>query len=126
MVQPDANTSCNLQTVPVYSDNRGRGQYVKLYQFIDPQMCRGLICIAPNTAVCSAFTQRLFVRTFGGYVVYRDTATDQIYLGVHRKRMVSRFRRLIREKGIDFSVCERLPDTFVRGGSRGGKLDWVT
>jgi hypothetical protein len=98
---------------------------MEFFQFKDPEMGRGLICVAPNSAACSVFDERTFVKTFGGYCLYTDTKTDQIYIGVHRKRLVSRFRRMMREGGIDFQVRLHLPATFKQGSSKGRTLDWV-
>src|SRR5258706_329043 len=86
-----------------------------LFQFADPLMGRGLICIAPNHAVCSVFDQTSFVRTFGGYCLYTDSATGQIFIGVRRKREASRFRRLMREGGVTFSLRQELPASLKRG-----------
>lgn len=96
------------------------------FQFTDPASDRpALVCIGPNTAVCSIFDERSFVRTFGRYCVYRDTASGQIYLGVWGTRLASKFRRLMREGGIDLQVQTRMPATFVSGGLPGnGSENW--
>jgi hypothetical protein len=88
------------------------------FEFADPSMAGGLICVAPAHSVRSVFDERTFVRTFGGYCLYTDTSTDQIYIGVHGKRMAARFRRLMREGGVEFRLRSELPTSFSPGAKK--------
>ena len=44
---------------------------------------------------------------FGGWVRLRDAVTGKHYLGVWGRRNASRFRRLLRERGAEFSIIRR-------------------
>lgn len=99
---------------------------VDFFQFLDPESrWQTLVCVGPNIAVCAIYDELSFVRTFGRYCIYRDTATDQIYLGVWGTRLASRFRRLMREGEIEFQLRKMMPPTLEPGGCYGsGNGNW--
>ena len=45
-----------------------------------------------------------FGSLFGGYILSRDSRSEQEYLGVWGARKASRFRSLLRERGASFSI----------------------
>lgn len=47
---------------------------------------------------------REFETLFGGYITFQPTEEVGESLGVWGKRNVSRFRRILRERGVDFAI----------------------
>jgi hypothetical protein len=60
---------------------------------------------------------------FGGYVLSADSS-DEEYLGVWSRRMCSRFRRLLRERGAQFETCKEPPKLRLKvTAARRGNVD---
>src|SRR5579871_647531 len=97
---------------------------VNFYQFHDDEMRPGLICVGPTKVVCPILSAKDFVRHFHGYCLYTDLETGEHFIGVSRVRSASRFRRLMREAGVEFTLCEYLPASFKPGGPKGRATPW--
>ena len=69
---------------------------------------RRVVCIGPKDAIEGALPLDTLTANFGGHILYEDSDGDR-YLGVWGARNASRFRRMLAERGVDFSLNAEPP-----------------
>jgi hypothetical protein len=81
------------------------------------------VCQGRRVFVERFIPQSEFDDLFGGYVLSADSSDDE-YLGVWSRRMCSRFRRLLRERGAHFETSKEPPKLRLKvTAARRGNVD---
>jgi hypothetical protein len=94
-----------------------------LYQFTSRWYTDGRsehpVCQGRAAFVREFIPEREFMSLFGGFVLSADSSGEE-YLGVWSRRMCSRFRRVLRERGAQFEVRTDPPHLRLKITSTGG------
>ena len=70
-----------------------------------------VVCVADKRKIESTFGREQFESLFFGSTTYRNDTTEEEYLGVWGERNASRFRQLLRDRGIEIQVQKARPPT---------------
>ncbi len=73
-----------------------------------------VVCIADKKQIESTLGQGQLENLFFGSTTYRNDTTEEEYLGVWGERNASRFRQLLRDRGIEIQVQKARPATARR------------
>jgi hypothetical protein len=68
-----------------------------------------VVCAAEKSRIEELFRAAKIQEIFRGGVIYKNWATEVEYLGVWGERNASKFRRLIRERGLQIVISRSMP-----------------
>ena len=67
-----------------------------------------VVCIGERALVTKTLSESELAKLFGGWIIYRDPSGLD-YLGVWGARKARTLRRILRERGVDFSLGRTRP-----------------
>ena len=89
----------------------------KIYDFMSDWYSDGRpehpVCQGRRSFIEQFIPQREFSELFGGYVLSEDS-TGEEFLGVWSRRTGQRFRRILRERGAQFTISADVPALRVK------------
>ena len=89
----------------------------QLYEFTSSWYTDGrserITCQGPRSFVQRYIPLSEFARLFGGHVL-SENASKRQFLGVWGRRTCQRFRRILRERGAEFTISQEAPSLRLR------------